>query len=79
MCLELMREMMRDVRICCFIEGCNEFAFFFSVLFCAAFYIGKGYRLFCFYFSNKFFYYSCTIVFFFFFELVGLVFHTRLA
>ena len=41
--------------------------FFFSVLFCAAFYIGKGYRLFCFYFSNKFFYYSCTIVFFFFF------------
>ena len=28
MYLELMREMMRGVRICCFIKGCNEFAFF---------------------------------------------------
>ena len=25
MCLELMKEMMRGVRICYFIEGCHEF------------------------------------------------------
>ena len=36
MCLELMREMMRGVRICYFIEGCYEVAFGFFF-----FYIGR--------------------------------------
>ena len=28
MCLELMREMMRGVRICCFTGGCYDLLFF---------------------------------------------------
>ena len=65
MCLELMREMMRDVRICCFIEGCNEFVFFFCAFLCFfTFYIGRDIDYFVFIFFNKFFYYSCTFFFF---------------
>ena len=59
-----MREMMRDVRICCFIEGCNEFVFF-SVLFCAflLFTFGRDIDYFVFIFFNMFFYYFCTFFF----------------